>query len=261
MGATEDVEAAIEQARRTRALRFLFDYDGTLVQLAAAPELAAPDAELLRLLERLTSVRDISIDLVSGRPREVLDQWFGHLHLLLWAEHALWRREAPHGAWRPTADVNPELLEHVVPLLERFARTTSGARLERKSASVAWHYRGVEEAVGNERASELRGLLAEALESLPLEILDGKKVIEVRFRGSSKAVVAKWIAAESAAETTIVAFGDDRTDEDLFRALPASSIIVAVGQALDGATYQLNDPAEVRLILRNLVRDSTGYAG
>jgi trehalose 6-phosphate synthase/phosphatase len=254
------VESAIRDARKTRALRFLFDYDGTLVPLARSPDLASPDGELLQMLDRLSAIPGISVDLVSGRPRDVLDQWFGKRDVLLWAEHGLWRREAPRGEWQPTAPVDPTELEHVVPLLDRFTRSTPGAHLERKSASIAWHYRGAEDAIGNRHAGQLRILLADALKTLPLEILEGKKVIEVRFRGSTKAVVAHMMDAETPASAAIVAFGDDRTDEDLFRALPASSITVAVGQPLAGARYQLDDYSDVRDILhRLLAAGSTGF--
>jgi trehalose 6-phosphate synthase/phosphatase len=258
--AGDDVSAAILQAR-TGALRLLLDYDGTLVPLAASPELAAPDARLLRLLDRLAAVRDLTIDLVSGRPRDVLDQWFGHLPAVLWAEHGLWLREVRGGEWQPTVTVEAALLDQVVPLLEGFVTITPGAHLERKSASVAWHYRGAEEAIGSRRADELRVSLGEGLKSLPLEILEGKKVIEVRFRGVTKAIVGQRMNAAKLSSTTIVAFGDDRTDEDLFRALPSSSITVAVGQPLAGARYQLDGSTDVRRILRRLaVPTSTGFA-
>jgi trehalose 6-phosphate synthase/phosphatase len=260
-GERGEVEAAIRDARRAGALRFLFDYDGTLVPLASTPDLATPDAALLQLLERLASSPGMSIDIVSGRPRTVLDDWFGPLQVRLWAEHGLWRRQAPRGKWLPTADVDPATLEHVIPLLERFTRLTPGAHLERKSASVAWHYRGAESPEGSLRAEELRVALADMLKSLPLEILEGKKVIEVRFRGSTKAVVAHRLDAETPASAAIVAFGDDRTDEDLFRALPAASITVAVGGPLAGARYQLADYTAVRGILHRLLGPaSTGFA-
>jgi trehalose 6-phosphate synthase/phosphatase len=52
--------------------------------------------------------------------------------------------------------------------------------------------------------------------------------------------------------TAILAIGDDRTDEDLFEALPASSIKVAVGVHRPGAVYVLPDYRAVRELLRSL---------
>jgi trehalose 6-phosphate synthase/phosphatase len=99
-------------------------------------------------------------------------------------------------------------------------------------------------------------LLGDALSNQPLEVLEGKKVIEVRCRGISKAVVAQH--DRSGSERTTVAFGDDRTDEDLFRALPESSITVSVGQRLAGARYFVEDYRVVRQTLRGLLADGTG---
>jgi trehalose 6-phosphate synthase/phosphatase len=95
------------------------------------------------------------------------------------------------------------------------------------------------------------------LSNQPVEVLEGKKVIEVRFRGISKAVVAERPAPRSVERIT-VAFGDDRTDEDLFGALPESSITVAVGERLIGAKYCVADHRAVRRILRALLE---GHAG
>jgi len=261
MDRVRNVEDAIRKVRTAPSVRLLFDYDGTLVPLAPSPELASPDAELLQLLDQLASAPGLSVDLVSGRPRNVLDAWFGQMRVLLWAEHGLWRREAPKGVWEPTASVETVMLEKVIPVLERFALSTPGVHVERKSGSVAWHFRGADAAIAERRADELRRVLADMLADLPLEILEGKKVLEVRFRGSTKAVVARMMD-ETPASAAIVAFGDDRTDEDLFRALPPASITVAVGEPLDGATHLLDDFREVRQVLRTLLTSgSTGFTG
>jgi len=53
-----------------------------------------------------------------------------------------------------------------------------------------------------------------------------------------------------------VAIGDDRTDEELFRALPAEAITVRVGCSADGARFRIDDHRSVRrLLLSILERD------
>jgi trehalose 6-phosphate synthase/phosphatase len=47
------LSATVADARQHKRLRLLLDYDGTLVPLARSPELAAPDNDLLTLLEQL----------------------------------------------------------------------------------------------------------------------------------------------------------------------------------------------------------------
>ena len=235
-------------------LRLLLDYDGTLVPLARSPELAAPDAELLELLQGLATDPRITLELVSGRPRETLEAWFGHLPVVLWAEHGFWRRPVGASEWQPAASVAAGWLDRIHPILQQFTASTPGSHIETKSASIAWHYRGAHREFGARQAHELRMLLGDALSNQPLEVLEGKKVIEVRFRGISKAIVATGGEREEpAGARTVVAFGDDRTDEDLFRALPPSSLTIAVGQPLASAKYQIADHRVARQVLRSLL--------
>jgi trehalose 6-phosphate synthase/phosphatase len=250
---------AIARARQTGGVRLLLDYDGTLVPLARSPELASPDDDILDLLERLAACPELQVEIVSGRPRETVALWFGHLPITLWAEHGFWYRSRPEEEWRAATTVAAAWMARIRPILEQFTVSTPGSRLEIKSAAMAWHFRGSQRDFGGRQAHELRMLLGDALSNQPVEVLEGKKVIEVRFRGISKAVLA---LDRHAAPTprTIVAFGDDRTDEDLFRALPRSSITVSVGRRLMGARYHVESHHAVRQLLRTLVLDSEPVA-
>ena len=51
---------------------------------------------------------------------------------------------------------------------------------------------------------------------------------------------------------TILAIGDDRTDEDLFQALPEKAWSIHVGAQESAAKYRLGSPAEVRNLLKSL---------
>jgi trehalose 6-phosphate synthase/phosphatase len=146
-------------------------------------------------------------------------------------------------------------MARVRPILEQFTEGTPGARIETKSVSLAWHYRGAPPDFGARQAHDLRMLLGNALSNQPLEVLEGKKVIEVRPRGVSKAVVAHRLGGAAAGAETILAIGDDRTDEELFRALPPSSITIAVGDHPTCARFRLEDVRAVREALRSLLDD------
>jgi trehalose 6-phosphate synthase/phosphatase len=239
--------------RRATNLRLLLDYDGTLVPMARSPELAAPDDDLLRLLYRLAASPGIELDIVSGRPQETLERWFGDLHASLWAEHGFWHRRDPDAYWEAVVTAVPHSMERVKQILEQFAASTPGSVVEVKSASVAWHYRGAPREFAARQAHELRMLLGDLLSNQPLEVLEGKKVIEVRLRGVGKGFVAQRVEAEVQTGTVIVAIGDDRTDEDLFRALSPSSLTVAVGRPSTSARYRVDDHRAVRHLLRSLL--------
>jgi trehalose 6-phosphate synthase/phosphatase len=147
-------------------------------------------------------------------------------------------------------------MDRIRPILDQFTACTPGSHVETKNASIAWHYRRAPREFGTRQAHELRMLLGDALSNQPFEVLEGKKVIEVRLRGVSKALVAHRVRSESAADTAVIACGDDRTDEDLFRALPPSAVTVAVGGRLAGARFQVDDHHAVRRILQRVVERS-----
>jgi trehalose 6-phosphate synthase/phosphatase len=243
---------ALAGALQAERVTVLLDYDGTLVPMAPAPELAAPDENLLALLAALAGRGGTDVHLISGRLRETLEEWFGELPISLWAEHGLWQRPASSG-WRMTAAVEPEWLARVYPILEHFTASTPGSLIERKTASVAWHYRMAEADFGARQAHELRMVLGDSLSNQPLEVIEGKKVIEVRARGVHKGLVARRILDGAALPRTVLAVGDDRTDEDLFDALPPPSITIAVGEAPSIARYRVSDYRAVRDLLQQFL--------
>lgn len=240
---------------RERALTVLLDYDGTLVPIAQAPELAAPDAAVHALLAAVAARSGTSVHLVTGRPREIVERWFGNLLVDLWAEHGFWHRARPDGAWHPAATVPAGWVDRVHPILEQFTASTPGSFIEKKSASVAWHYRIADDDLGARHAHDLRLRLGGALSNQPFEILDGKKVVEVRLRGVSKALVSERIVA-AVGPGGILAIGDDTTDEDMFGALPPSSVTIVVGTGSSCARYRLQDYRAVRRLLGALCQPS-----
>jgi trehalose 6-phosphate synthase/phosphatase len=248
----QEMTKTLEHLKQAPRLVLLLDYDGTLVPIEQAPELAVPDAGLVELLTALGARPGTSVHIVSGRRRDFLERWLGELPVALWAEHGFWTRANPGVAWEAAMSVPGDWMDRVTPILEQFTTATPGSLIETKSASIAWHYRMADPEFGLRQAHELRMLLGGALSNQPLEVLEGKKVIEVRLRGVSKALVARRIVA-AAEGGTLLAIGDDHTDEELFNALPESSVTVAVGKYPLQATHRVDDTRAIRALLRSLL--------
>ncbi|MCP3104629.1 bifunctional alpha,alpha-trehalose-phosphate synthase (UDP-forming)/trehalose-phosphatase [Myxococcus sp. K15C18031901] len=234
-------------------LSLLLDYDGTLVGFAPRPELAAPDDELLALLGKLVARPDTSVSVVSGRPRETLEAWFGELPMGLYAEHGLWSRPAPGQPWQMLEGVTIEWKGAVRAVLESFAARVPGSFVEEKSASLVWHYRQVDPEFGALQARELRLHLADTFARQPIDIMPGDRVVEVRPRDVHKGRVVPQATRGLPPDTRVVALGDDRTDEDLFASLPPGGLAIHVGNKPTRATYRVSGPAEVRQLLAALV--------
>jgi trehalose 6-phosphate synthase/phosphatase len=245
-----------EELARLRAadrLALLLDYDGTLVGIEKTPELAVPDAALISLLGDLSARPGTTVHIVSGRTREFLERWLGDLPISLWAEHGFWNRVSPNHPWQAAMTVPADWKDKVMPILEQFTSATPGSLIETKSASVAWHYRMAHPAFGLRQAHELRMLLGVALNNQPLEVLEGKKVIEIRLRGVTKALVARRILEADGEGGALLAAGDDHTDQELFDALPLTSLTVAVGKYPLQAKYRVGDTREIRTLLHSLL--------
>lgn len=220
--------------------------------IAATPELAVPDDELIALLTALAARPRTSVHIVSGRPADTLDAWFAAVTVALWAEHGVYHRPAGAADWETTAYAAVDWTR-ILRILEEFTATTPGSMLERKRASFAFHYRLADPELGDRHAHELKILLEAAIVDQPLEVLEGKKVLEVRLRGVTKAVVAHRLLAEAGDPPGILAMGDDRTDEDLFAALPPYAVTVAVGSGTTAASYRITDFRATRALLRILL--------
>ena len=143
------------------------------------------------------------------------------------------------------------------PIFAHFTAATPGSFIEVKSASIAWHYRHADPEFGTRAAHELRMLLGDALSNQPLEVREGKKVLEVRLRGVHKGLAIQRIVSAADAPAAIIAVGDDATDEDMFAALPAGSCAVHVGDGPSRAAHWLASPAAVREWLE-LLSDTGG---
>jgi trehalose 6-phosphate synthase/phosphatase len=250
-------ERIVQRARRARQHTFLLDYDGTLRELATHPELATPTPEILELLEELSSLPATDVHVISGRKRRTLEEWFGALPVYLAAEHGYMAR-VPGMHWSALAEVDLTWLPRVERLFRQVAREVPGTFVERKSASVTWHYRQAEPEYAAWRAKELLVAIEQLLQGMPAEVLLGHRVVEVRSRGVNKGLYVSRLFAEGrSSRHFVLAVGDDRTDQEMYAALPPGAFSVHVGssvepEALQRDQFLLESPGEARAFLREL---------
>jgi trehalose 6-phosphate synthase/phosphatase len=245
---------------RARARTIFLDYDGTLREIEAHPDLAVPTREITDLLSRLAALPRTGVHIVSGRRRRNLEQWLGKLPVYLCAEHGYLAR-APGEAWRTLLDLDLRWMRRIERLLRRVAADVPGAHVERKSCSVAFHYREAEPEYGAWRAHELLNDLGQHLAGAPAEIILGQRVVEVRASGVEKGVYVRTVLPGGREPGHFIfGLGDDRTDHDLLDALPPGSIAGHVGRlAPSGRSsgsrrehVHVAGPTEVRALLRDL---------
>lgn len=253
---TPRIENLITECYRTSARRLiLLDYDGTLTPLARLPHLAFPDDALINLLKKLAEDPRNDVVIISGRPIKILEEWFHDLPISLVAEHGAFFKKK-NGKWIQTVSVNAEWKPTVLSIVNLFTERCPGTFVEEKTLSVAWHYRIAEKDLGFLRSRELINALTELTTHLDFQIIEGNKVIEARARGIDKGLAAQlWLKQFN--YDFVLAIGDDKTDEDLFKVIPSDQFSIRVGLSQSTAKYNLKKQTNVIDLLNKMLHRST----
>jgi trehalose 6-phosphate phosphatase len=190
------------------------DVDGTLLEIAAHPELVRVPRDLPALITSRAKERDGALALISGRPLAQLDQLFHPWHGAAAGLHGIERRRADGSLDRILDSDSEAALNRIRPKLAALAGDVSGLLFEDKVGTIALHYRGVPE-----REAEIRAyaetLLAERKPALRL--ITGKMVVEFQPNTVNKGLaIAAFLSEPPFLGRRAVFVGDDTTDEDGF---------------------------------------------
>ncbi|SEP08991.1 bifunctional alpha,alpha-trehalose-phosphate synthase (UDP-forming)/trehalose-phosphatase [Mucilaginibacter sp. OK283] len=249
-------QSIINRYSKTKKRIIFLDYDGTLVGFRSAIEQASPDKELYNIIQKLTEDPANQVVLISGRKHENLDEWFQHTDMYLIAEHGSWFKQ-PGTTWHKIAGLSDQWKHDIYPLLETYVDRTPGSFIEEKTYSLVWHYRKAQAGLGELRAGELMNNLKYLASDKGLQLLAGDKVLEVKNMDINKGKAALTLT-EGKDYDFVIAFGDDYTDEDIFKALPESAITIKVGSNLSAAKFYLRNPQEVRKLLTSFTKQYVG---
>jgi trehalose 6-phosphate synthase/phosphatase len=246
------LESIADRYKKAKKRHLFLDYDGTLVPFSKHPKLAIPNQELLTLLTRVAADPKTTVTIISGRDSETLEKWFDDLQVNLVAEHGASVR-IKNGNWRHHREIDQSWKPVMRPTMELYTQRSPGSFLEEKTHTLAWHYRNVHPELGFIRSRELLDNLHHLVRNTPLQIIDGNKVIEIRISGVDKGSVAKQFLQDEHFDF-IMAVGDDKTDEDMFKALAERAVTVKIGPGHTAAQYNLSNQLEVIHLLNQLIK-------
>jgi trehalose-phosphatase len=245
------VRASFAKALRAKSkVVLLFDFDGTLAPIVGRPERARLSGRARRVLHYLACHPRVTVGLVTGRSLADIQRRAGLEGALHVASHGL-EYALPEGRCvsllgRPW----PAILRQLRRRVRQCLPEVTGLRCEPKPHGLAIHYRQV-------RPSHVPRLLRAARrvgkEFHPvIRLQQGKKVVEFLPNvGVTKATAVRAILAPLArggrGACLVVYFGDDLTDEPVFRALGRRGWTVRVGgaRARTAARFYLRSPAAV----------------
>ncbi|KAG6906205.1 hypothetical protein DXG01_015225 [Tephrocybe rancida] len=235
---------------------FLLDYDGTLAPIVKTPSMAVPSPSTLEALERLSADPRNVVYIISGRDGAFLEQHLGHLRNVGFsAEHGGFVRERGSAEWvNFTENLDMEWMGEVLEIFKYYTERTAGSHIEMKKSSVTWHYRGSDPEWGLFQCRQCQDLLENNLvNKRPIEVLVGKKNLEVRPIAVNKGEIVKRILYKNPDAEFIFCAGDDKTDEDMFRSLllfpPGTTEVVM--PAPMSVTLVEGDAPPVKLAIRS----------
>ena len=243
-------EELLASYNKTKKRVLFLDYDGTLVGFNANPLDSKPDKELKKIIAGLCADEKNRVVIISGRDKEILYKWLSEFPVDFIAEHGVWHKKH-QGKWKKFVEVDNSWQDEIHTILENYVNRTPGSFIEKKDYSLVWHYRKVETGLGELRSRELTSHLKYVSAERDIQVQEGDKVIEVKNSNVNKGIAAaSWIKKNSF--DFFLACGDDWTDEDTFKAMPAKAFTVKVGAASSSAKYRVKDYHDIRALLESL---------
>ncbi|MEQ8241743.1 MAG: bifunctional alpha,alpha-trehalose-phosphate synthase (UDP-forming)/trehalose-phosphatase [Cyclobacteriaceae bacterium] len=245
-------EQIVSEYKSAKRRLIFLDYDGTLVGFNSDPLKTRPDDELNMILDKLTKDKKNQVVVISGRGRDVLEEWVGHFDLEIVAEHGVWIKQR-NKDWRTIIKMNGDWKSEIMTVLEGYVNRTPGSFVETKDYSLVWHYRKVETGLGEARTRELTSHLKYITHDKNLKVLEGNKVVEIKNSEINKGRGAQLWLEEDEKDSFIIACGDDWTDEDTFNVMPAHANTVKVGSNSSAAKFRVNVHNDILSLLKSFL--------
>jgi len=219
-------------------IALFLDFDGTLVDIAHAPDAINVADGLARRLEALSARLTGALALVTGRSVDNLVSFTGPVQLHIAGSHG-GHVITENGSTLRDVDVLPDAVGRQ---MGRFARENE-LLYERKAHGAALHYRAMPML-----EDKARLFAADLAREHGLETKSGKCVIEIVRPGTNKGAAVELLCQHPPFRgATPIFIGDDVTDEDGFTAanrLGGFGIVVG-DRGNTAARYRLSNVKDV----------------
>jgi len=224
----------------------MLDYDGTLAPFRVKPGQAVPYPGVRPILKRILKNARTRVVLISGR-------WTKDLIPLLRLDPLpeIW---GSHGWERRHADGRCEIFPFDERALRGLAEADRWAesqdledRVEGKPGCLALHWRGLSRQKAEGIRSRAMKNWTRLARKTGLEITEFDGGLELRVPGRHKGIAVKTVLKEAGPDAVSAYLGDDRTDEDAFRAIRKRGLGILVRQTSrpTDAQIRLKPPDEL----------------
>ncbi len=195
----------------------LLDYDGTLAPFHEDRLKAVPVEGIVEALQDIRLQTDTFVALVSGRPISEILSLMPEPGVTIIGTHGFEIRPAGEGIQAMLVD------DAQLALLDRAEldarRIVGPQRAERKIATVAAHFRGLDRLDARQHESALTQQWLSYADTSKVEVRQFNGGLEMRALGRHKGVAVAEFLSNCPDDTLAVYIGDDDTDEDAFKVL------------------------------------------
>jgi len=252
-----------KQLKATKYKVMLFDYDGTLAPIVDRPEIAHLPQETKVMLEKLSRKPGVTVGIISGRAISDIRNMVDLDNIIFAGNHGL-EIEGPGIKYiHPLTDEIKSLMRVIGRVLSKAMAGIRGVIVEDKGLSLSVHYRQVDA----EQLPHVDAIFDNTVDMGrkwgKIRTSSGKKVHEVRpavpwHKGKAvQMILDKFLPKNVRGSYLSMYLGDDLTDEDAFQTINNAggiSIFVGASGQKSAAAYYLNDTAEVRTLLAEVLK-------
>ena len=248
----QDVVARVRSGQLDRGAYVFTQGMANWEPIASRPEQAEVPAETSQCVAGLAAGPDVIVALVSGRTAADARRMVRVTNVWVIGNHG-YEIVSADGDSLVDPQVEPfrDVIAQAERRLEPRLAQVPGVILEDKRWTLSIHYRLANDAV----VPRVRALVEETAQALGLRVTEGKMVLEVRpparvDKGTAVLTLASRLHAVTD-DASLVFIGDDRTDEDAFRALRmrqrrAVTVRVAPDESAGtAAEFAVSDPPQV----------------
>jgi len=250
----------LKEELSNRYIMLFLDYDGTLTPIVSSPRIALISREAKELLNELSNSPKCKLAIISGRALKDIINIIGLKGIIYSGNHGLEIKGPKIKFATPVSARYKAILKHLKNNLKKKLSFIKGAFVEDKGLSLSLHYRLVDK----KNIPQVKTIFHETvilyLVRNKIKIKTGKMVLEVRPPSEwDKGKVVLWLLtrqrfALKGKNVFPIYIGDDKTDEDAFKALEKKGLTIFVGEPkVSYAKYYLKDTGEVFEFLQKVL--------
>jgi trehalose 6-phosphate phosphatase len=243
-------------------LLLLLDFDGTLAPIVNIPHEARLPDGTRKILKRLQANPRVIVAIISGRSLPDVKHKAFLPGAYYAGNHGL-EIEGPNTSFEyPRIRREARLIGHLAQHFHYVFQSVPGVIVQDKGLSLSIHYRNVKPQAWPYFDKLIKQSLIETSQ-LPIVWRKGRKVYEILPGVDwNKGRAAIWLI-KKLNKPFALAFGDDKTDDTMFRALKETGLTTRIGKKRKLAHCSLKNPDRVAIVLYQLEKrlrmaDNTG---